>query len=180
MADEMECMAPHNAQVEPQTQHTVPQGEKLEKADPDLSYRPIFCALALFMRGTRSMAARRQSPWTHQAPLQGALYSIRTPGLLDARKLWASAQFAQMGKDFHVERLADEFGQYELYPKCESCLHERSTTPHLLAKICGWDANVGQRMALCPRPVRAVAESPWKRKSANWRRPVQSPFRLWC
>jgi len=40
----------------------VPQGEKLEKADPDLSYRPIFCALALFMTGTPSMAARRQSP----------------------------------------------------------------------------------------------------------------------
>jgi hypothetical protein len=29
----------------------VPQGEKLEKPDPDLSYRPIFCALALFMDG---------------------------------------------------------------------------------------------------------------------------------
>jgi hypothetical protein len=39
----------------------VPQGEKLEKADPDLSYRPIFCALALFMTGTPSMAARRTS-----------------------------------------------------------------------------------------------------------------------
>lgn len=48
----------------------------------------------------------------------------------------------QMGKDFHVEKLADEFGQYVLYLKCESCLHERRTTPHLLANLCGWDAKL--------------------------------------
>jgi hypothetical protein len=47
-----------------------------------------------------------------------------------------------MGREFRVEKLADEFGQYELYLKCESCLHERHTTPHLLAKICGWDARL--------------------------------------
>jgi hypothetical protein len=47
-----------------------------------------------------------------------------------------------MAKDFHVEKLADEFGQYVLYLKCESCLHERRTTPHLLANICGWDAKL--------------------------------------
>jgi hypothetical protein len=34
-----------------------------------------------------------------------------------------------MGKEFRVEKLADEFGQYELYLKCDSCLHERRTTP---------------------------------------------------
>ena len=47
-----------------------------------------------------------------------------------------------MGKDFHIEKLADEFGQYELHLKCESCLHERRTTPHLLANLCGWDAKL--------------------------------------
>ncbi len=47
-----------------------------------------------------------------------------------------------MARDFKVERLSDEFGQYVLFLKCESCLHERKTTPNLLAKICGWDAKL--------------------------------------
>jgi hypothetical protein len=45
-----------------------------------------------------------------------------------------------MGNDFRTEKLADEFGQYILYLKCESCLHERRTTPNVLANLCGWDA----------------------------------------
>jgi hypothetical protein len=54
-----------------------------------------------------------------------------------------------MPRDFHVEKLSDEFGQYELWLKCESCLHERRASPHTLAKLCGWDArleNVMRRM----------------------------------
>ncbi|MDB6042433.1 MAG: hypothetical protein JWM63_984 [Gammaproteobacteria bacterium] len=47
-----------------------------------------------------------------------------------------------MGNDFQIEKLADEFGQYVLYRKCESCLNERRNTPHLLAKLCGWDAKL--------------------------------------
>jgi hypothetical protein len=47
-----------------------------------------------------------------------------------------------MRKAFHIDKLADEFGQYILYLKCESCHHERRTTPHLLAHLCGWDAKL--------------------------------------
>jgi len=47
-----------------------------------------------------------------------------------------------MAKNFQIEKLADEFGQYELYLKCESHLHERRTTPHLLANLCGRDAKL--------------------------------------
>jgi hypothetical protein len=45
-------------------------------------------------------------------------------------------------RDLEIKLLRDEFGQYELYLKCESCLHERRTTPHMLAKLCGWDARL--------------------------------------
>ena len=38
-----------------------------------------------------------------------------------------------MPSDFYVDKLADECGQYVLYPKFESYLHERRTTPNLLA-----------------------------------------------
>jgi hypothetical protein len=54
-----------------------------------------------------------------------------------------------MGRDLKVERLSDEFGQYELILKCESCLREWHTTPHMVANICGWDArlaDVARRM----------------------------------
>ena len=43
---------------------------------------------------------------------------------------------------FHVDKLSDEFGQYELHLKCGSCLHERRASPHTLAKLCGWDARL--------------------------------------
>jgi hypothetical protein len=73
-----------------------------------------------------------------------------------------------MAKDFHVDKLADEFGQYELYLKCESCLHERRTTPHLLANLCGWDARLTDvarrlRCSVCGKrkcTARAVAITP--------------------
>ena len=73
-----------------------------------------------------------------------------------------------MAKDFHVEKLADEFGQYVLYLKCESCLHERRTTPHLLAKLCGWDAKLADvarrlRCSVCGKRkcvARAVPMTP--------------------
>jgi hypothetical protein len=61
-----------------------------------------------------------------------------------------------MARDFKVDKLSDEFGQYVLFLKCASCLHERRTTPDLLAKICGWDAkldDVARRMrcSVCHR-----------------------------
>jgi hypothetical protein len=54
-----------------------------------------------------------------------------------------------MGREFKVEKLSDEFGQYTLILKCESCLRERRTTPNMIAYIMGWDAmlaDVARRM----------------------------------
>jgi hypothetical protein len=45
-------------------------------------------------------------------------------------------------KDLKIDKLSDEFGQYTLVLMCESCLRERHTVPHLLAKLCGWDAKL--------------------------------------
>jgi hypothetical protein len=47
-----------------------------------------------------------------------------------------------MGREFKVEKLSDEFGQYMLILKCESCLRERRTTPNLIAHIISWDAKL--------------------------------------
>jgi hypothetical protein len=47
-----------------------------------------------------------------------------------------------MPKDFKVQRLSDEFGQYLLVIKCIGCAHERRAYPNLLAHICGWDAKL--------------------------------------
>lgn len=52
-------------------------------------------------------------------------------------------------RDLKITKLSDEFGQYELILKCEGCLRERRTTPHMLANLCGWDApliDVARRM----------------------------------
>jgi len=52
-------------------------------------------------------------------------------------------------RDLEIIKLSDEFGQYTLVLTCGSCLRERRTTPHLLAKLCGWDArleDVARRM----------------------------------
>jgi hypothetical protein len=47
-----------------------------------------------------------------------------------------------MAREFVVNKLSDEFGQYMLILKCESCLRERRTTPHMIAHIVGWDAKL--------------------------------------
>ena len=54
-----------------------------------------------------------------------------------------------MRREFHVEKLSDEFGQYTLVLKCTACGHERTAEPRTLAALCGWDATleeVGKRM----------------------------------
>jgi len=54
-----------------------------------------------------------------------------------------------MRREFHVEKLSDEFGQYTLVLKCAACGHERTAEPRTLAALCGWDATleeVGKRM----------------------------------
>jgi hypothetical protein len=67
-------------------------------------------------------------------------------------------------RDLDIKLLRDEFGQYDLCLKCESCLHERRASPHTLAKLCGWDARLGDavrrmRCSICGKKkctVRAV------------------------
>ncbi|MGA2776831.1 MAG: hypothetical protein ABSF94_04685 [Steroidobacteraceae bacterium] len=43
---------------------------------------------------------------------------------------------------FRVERLSDEFGQYQLVLTCRACQHERKADPHMLSRLCGWDARI--------------------------------------
>jgi hypothetical protein len=54
-----------------------------------------------------------------------------------------------MRRGFKVEKLSDEFGQYDLILRCEACGHERNTLPKALANCAGWDAkleNVARRL----------------------------------
>jgi hypothetical protein len=43
---------------------------------------------------------------------------------------------------FRVEKLSDEFGQYTLVLRCAACNYERKADPHLLGRLCGWDARL--------------------------------------
>ena len=55
----------------------------------------------------------------------------------------------QVRRDFHIDKLNDEFGQYSLDITCGACGHKRTAGPHTLAKLCGWDArleDVAKRM----------------------------------
>jgi len=53
-----------------------------------------------------------------------------------------------MRRDFHIEKLSDEFGQYAILLNCK-CGHSRRCRPQTLAKIARWDAllaDVAKRM----------------------------------
>jgi hypothetical protein len=52
------------------------------------------------------------------------------------------AKFAMMRRDFKIDILSDEFGQYSLILTCGACGHERKAVPQSLAKICGWEARL--------------------------------------
>jgi hypothetical protein len=41
-----------------------------------------------------------------------------------------------------IERLSDEFGQYDLELRCGACGHQRTTLPESLARIFGWSAKL--------------------------------------
>jgi hypothetical protein len=47
-----------------------------------------------------------------------------------------------MGREFHIGKLSDEFGQYILVMKCGACGHERTTEPRMLGRLCGWEARL--------------------------------------
>jgi hypothetical protein len=69
-----------------------------------------------------------------------------------------------MPRDFKLNRLSDEFGQYLLVIKCAACAHERRAYPNLLAHICGWNTKLADlknrlRCSKCGRKschVRAI------------------------
>jgi len=41
-----------------------------------------------------------------------------------------------------IEKLSDEFGQYSLVLTCGACRYERKADPHVLGRLCGWDARL--------------------------------------
>lgn len=43
-----------------------------------------------------------------------------------------------------VIRLSDHFGHYVIDVKCRHCQHAREVTPHALARIFGWNAELSQ------------------------------------
>lgn len=47
-----------------------------------------------------------------------------------------------MPRDFRIEKLSDEFGQYTVVLRCKACEHERITEPISLVRMCGWDARL--------------------------------------
>jgi len=47
-----------------------------------------------------------------------------------------------MAREIRIDKLSDEFGQYTLVLKCSECGHERTTEPHTLGRLCGWDARL--------------------------------------
>jgi hypothetical protein len=47
-----------------------------------------------------------------------------------------------MPREFRINKLSDEFGLYSLLIECRACGHKRTTEPHLLGKLCGWDARL--------------------------------------
>ncbi len=47
-----------------------------------------------------------------------------------------------MRPNVRIEKLSDEFGQYSLVLTCGACRHERTADPHVLGRLCGWDARL--------------------------------------
>ena len=42
-----------------------------------------------------------------------------------------------------IDKLSDEFGQYEILLTCKACGHTRRCLPHTLAAFATWDAKLG-------------------------------------
>jgi len=47
-----------------------------------------------------------------------------------------------MARKLKVEKLNDEGGVYSLVITCGACGHNRTTEPHALGKLCGWQAKL--------------------------------------
>ena len=66
------------------------------------------------------------------------IYSIRPLALLDGRRRSLSVTIRTMRRDFHIDKLSDEFGQYSLEIAGGACGHKRTADPYTLGKLCGW------------------------------------------
>ena len=81
--------------------------------------------------------------------IRGVLYSSPPVRELDGRCGLTAVTIRAMGREFQIDKLSDEFGQYTLVIKCEECGHERVAQPTTLGRLCGWDArltDVAKRM----------------------------------
>jgi hypothetical protein len=74
----------------------------------------------------------------------------------------------EMARDLNIQKLSDEFGQYILVLKCE-CGHERRADPHVLAKLCGWDARITEVVK------RLRCSKCGKKKCTWWAFPASKP-----
>jgi RNase P subunit RPR2 len=45
-------------------------------------------------------------------------------------------------KDLKIDKLSDEFGQYEILVTCRACGHTRRCFPHTLAAFATWEARL--------------------------------------
>ena len=43
-----------------------------------------------------------------------------------------------------IQRLNDHLGRYTIHVQCRGCAHEREMRPVVLARICGWDAELAR------------------------------------
>jgi hypothetical protein len=45
-------------------------------------------------------------------------------------------------KDLKIDKLSDEFGQYEILLTCKACGHTRRCYPHTIAAFATWEARL--------------------------------------
>jgi hypothetical protein len=82
-------------------------------------------------------------------PRMARAYSADERLILDGRRVCWTATIQPVPRDFHIQKLSDEFGQYTLVLRCAACSHERTAEPRALSRLCGWDArleDVAKRM----------------------------------
>src|ERR1700733_11223755 len=82
-------------------------------------------------------------------------------------------------QDLKITKLSDEFGQYTLIPKCESCLRERRTTPNMIAHIVGWTRGWRMSRDECAAQ-RAARNSAVREQCRSRRRAGTKVTRTWA
>jgi hypothetical protein len=67
-------------------------------------------------------------------------YSVTRAGLLDGRAFVTAGTLPAMPAP--ITKLSDRFADYTLRIRCKKCGHERTTDPHALAKLLGWETSL--------------------------------------